>query len=163
MSQLTATNMPGRNGPALAATREGFARIQFVDWLKENFPDLARAAISHAENGSVLTNGLGQMGPPAPSGGSFWQKLAAGATALGTTYLALKNQREALRINLERAKQGQPPIDMGAAAPVIKTQVDIDPALARRLVSDAGAGLNRTLLMVGGLALAAMLFMGRKK
>ena len=85
------------------------ARIQFVSWLQEAHPALAAAAIEAAENSSI--NGLGQMGPPAPAklaGGSFWEKLTSGAIALGGTYLTLKAQRDAMKLNLARAEQGLP-------------------------------------------------------
>ena len=82
--------------------------------------------------------------------------------ALGTTYLSLQAQRDTMKINIARAEQGLPPIDPGAAAPVIRTQVDIDPGLARDLASNIGSGLNRGLLVMGAVVLVAVLFMGRK-
>lgn len=141
------------------------ARIAFVSWLQNAHPALAAAAIEAAENSSIsgnATNGLGQyeMGPPAPeiSGGSFWEKLTTGAIALGGTYLTLKAQRDAMKINLARAEQGLPPIDPALAAPTIRTVVDIDPNLARNLASNIGSGLNRTLLFAGAAILAFFLF-----
>ena len=135
------------------------ARIQFMAWVQQNFPALAAAAIEAAENNSV--SGLGQMGPPAPEqlGGSFWEKLTSGALALGGTYLTLRAQRDAMKLNLARAEQGLPPIDPGLSAPTIRTVIDIDPNLARNLASNIGSGLNRTLLFVGAAILAFFLFM----
>jgi len=92
---------------------------------------------------------------------SFWSKFAEGALAAGTTYLTLKNQRDAMKINLERAQIGQPPIDMATSAPVIRTVVEVEPATARALASDVGAGINKTMLVVGGVALVAMFFLMR--
>jgi len=138
------------------------ARIQFVDWLQKAHPALAAAAIEAAENSSI--NGLGQMGPPAPAnglGGSFWEKITSGALALGGTYLTLKAQRDAMKINIARAEQGLPPIDPALAAPTIRTQVDIDPALAEKLMSNVGSGLNRTLLIAGAGILALVFFLNR--
>ena len=94
---------------------------------------------------------------------SWWQKLTSGALALGTTYLALKNQRDAMKMNLARAEQGLPPLDVAATAPVIRTQVEIDPALAAKIGGSIGSGLNTTMLMVGAGVLLLVLFMGRKK
>ena len=135
------------------------ARIQFVDWLQNAHPALAAAAIEAAENGSInsnATNGLGQI-----EGGSFWEKLSSGALALGGTYLTLRAQRDAMKLNIARAEQGLPPIDPALAAPTIRTQVDIDPALAQKLMSNVGSGLNRTLLFAGAAVLALVLFMNR--
>ena len=134
------------------------ARVQFAQWLKDNHPALFARAIAIAENS---TNGLGQMGPPAPSGGSFWDKFQKAALGLGTTYLALKNQRDAKKINIERAKAGQPPIDVATSAPVIRTVVDMSPELTNRLVSSVGGALQMPLIL-GGLAVVALLFFMRK-
>lgn len=125
------------------------ARIQFMAWVQDSFPALAAAAIDYAD-----TPGAAGLGAEH----SFWSKLTSGLTSLGTTYLALDNQRKALKINLERAKTGQPPIDMASTAPVIRTQVEIDPALASKLASGIGGGINTTMLLVGAAALAFFFF-----
>jgi hypothetical protein len=131
------------------------ARIAFLSWLQQNHPALASAAIDYADSPNNNMSGLGEE--------SWWQKLAAGATALGTTYLALKNQRDTMKLNIARAEQGLPPLDVAATAPVIRTQVEIDPALARKIGGGIGAGLNTTMLMVGAGILLVVLLMGRKK
>lgn len=125
------------------------SRVQFADWLKETHPQIFEAAIKKASAGSLGTTDT------VPTK-SFWQKFSDAATGLGTTYLALRNQKEAMKINLARAQNGQPPIDVASSAPVVRTQVDIDPRLARQLVSTAGEGLNKTL-MYAGLGLVAFL------
>ncbi len=93
---------------------------------------------------------------------SFWQKFTEGALAVGTSYLTLKNQKEILELNIERAKLGQPPIDAATSAPVIRTQVGIDPQTAEALASNVGSSINRGMLMVGGIALLVLFFMMRK-
>lgn len=148
------------------------ARIQFVLWLKETHPALAAAAIDAAGNRSV-NNGLGQFSfsdavsstaeKAADTGGSMWEKITSGALALGGTYLALKAQRDAMKINIARAEQGLPPIDAAAVAPVVRVQTDIDPQLAADLASNIGSKMNQGLLVIGGLALVAMLMMGGRK
>lgn len=124
------------------------ARIQFANWLKENHPNIFNAAIKKA--------GAGELGADEPATKSFWQKFTDAATGLGTTYLALRNQKEAMKINLARAQAGQPPIDVASSAPVVRTQVDLSPQLQSRLISTAGEGLNKTLLY-GGLAFLGFL------
>lgn len=130
------------------------ARIAFVDWLQKTHPQLAQAAIAHAD-APGLNSGLGAET-------SWWQKLASGAAALGTTYLALKNQRDAMKINLARAEQGLEPIDAAMSAPVVRTQVDIDPAIAQKIAGSIGGGINTGMLAIAGLGLIALLFLMKK-
>lgn len=129
------------------------SRIDFAQWLKNTHPDIFRRAVTVAENSTATLEGLGEEPKE-----SFWSKFTKAAAGLGTTYLALKNQRDVMKINLERAQQGQPPIDAATSAPVVRTQVDMSPELTNRLVSTAGAGINRTLLLAGAAILAFMLF-----
>ena len=140
------------------------ARIQFADWMNRTYPDLWNAAIRAAENESgnaAQLSGLGLTVPEAPTQ-SFWEKVGGALTGLGTTYLTLKNQRDAMEINLARAQQGLPPIDAASSAPVIRTQVDIDPALATKLASNLGSAVTRNMMIIGAVALIA-LFMMKKK
>lgn len=131
------------------------ARIQFADWLQRTHPGIFRKAIEVASNASETLAGLGQEPEK-----SFWQKFTEAAAGLGTTYLTLKNQRDAMKINLERARAGQPPIDIATTAPVIRTQVDVSPELQQRLISTAGEGLNKILLW-GGIALVGFMVFKR--
>lgn len=123
------------------------ARIHFADWLKATHPGIFERAVAAAEQSTQTLEGLGEE--PAKS---FWEKFTETAVALGTTYLTLKNQRDAMKINLERARTGQPPIDIATTAPVIRTQVDVSPELQDRLISTAGEGINK-ILLYGGIAL----------
>jgi hypothetical protein len=132
------------------------SQVEFAQWLKNNHPALFERAISIASNSTNALNGLG-----AENGESFWSKFTTAALGLGTTYLALKNQRDAMKLNLERAKTGLPPIDMATSAPVVRTQIDMSPELTSRLVSNVGGALQ-TPLILAGVALVALLFFMRK-
>lgn len=128
---------------------QAHARIEFAQWLKETNPALFNRAVQIAEQG----NGLGDTEKT-----SFWSRFSTAAMGLGTTYLALKNQRDAMKINLTRAQQGQPPIDIATTAPVVRTQVDLSPELQRNLISNAGEGLSRTALYAGVAFVAYLAF-----
>ena len=121
------------------------ARLQFADWLKTNHPEIFRKAVAIAENSTATLESLGEQDIKP----SFWSKFTTAAIGLGTTYLSLKNQRDAMKINLERAKSGMPPIDMATSAPVVRTQVDLSPELTGRLLSTAGEGISKTMLYAG--------------
>jgi len=129
------------------------SRIEFAQWLKNTHPQIFNRAVAVAENQTATLEGLGEEPKE-----SFWSKFTKAAAGLGTTYLALKNQRDVMKLNLERAQQGQPPIDAATSAPVVRTQVDMSPELTNRLVSTAGAGINRTLLLAGAAIAAFMIF-----
>ena len=149
-------------------------RVQFANWLSKKFPQVYADAAAKAEQrknellakAAGVTGGgqLGQfdlVGPPAPTTAdkSIWEKFLDGAITAGTAYLTLQQQKELLQMNIERAKQGLAPIDPSIAAPIVKTQVDIDPQLAKDLTSNIGAGISKTLLIVGGAVIALLLFM----
>lgn len=133
------------------------ARVQFADWLKMTHPAIFAKAVAIAENSANTLASLGEEPTE-----SFWSKFTTAAMGLGTTYLALRNQKEAMKINLARAQAGQPPIDMATSAPVIRTQVDVSPELANRLISTAGEGINKTLLFAGAGLLGVLFFMRKK-
>ena len=133
------------------------ARVQFADWLKETHPLIFQRAIEIAANSENALAGLGEEAKE-----SFWSKFQTAALGLGTTYLTLKNQRDAMKINLARAQAGQPPIDMATSAPVVRTQIDISPDLASKLISTAGEGINQTLLIAGAGLLAVLFFMRKR-
>ena len=131
------------------------ARIDFAKWLKSEHPAIFNRAVKVAAESQATLAGLGETE-------SFWSKFTKAAAGLGTTYLALKNQRDAMKINLQRAQAGQPPIDVATSAPVVRTQVDVSPELQRQLTNTAGEGINKTLLLVGA-GVAAFLFLYSKK
>ena len=163
-------------------------RVQFANWLKTEHPQVFDEALQLAQSSAAgqmallraaqagVTEGdqLGQWdlsfldpvtmpdlsAPVAEK--SFWEKFMEGALAGGVTYLTLKNQRDAMKINLDRAQAGLPPIDVATSAPVIKTVVDIEPTLARDLASNIGAGINRNMLIIGAVGLVVLFFMMRK-
>lgn len=134
------------------------ARMQFLTWVKDNFPDLYNVAIEKAnvsEQAQMLA-GLGQNDQE-----PWYKKVASTLLAAGTTYLALKAQRDAMKINLARAEQGLPPIDTADIAPVIRTQIDLDPEVIEKITGTAGVQVNKMLLFGAAAVVAIMLFMRR--
>lgn len=135
------------------------ARMQFLTWVRTNFPDLYSEAIAQAEGmtENAKLAGLGEDEQP-----SFWQKVAGGLTSLGTTYLTLKNQRDAMKLNLERAQQGLPPVDAGVTAPVVRTEIDLPPDVVNKLTAGAGTQVNKVLLFAAVAAGAVWLMQRRR-
>ncbi len=93
---------------------------------------------------------------------SLWEKIIDGVVTVGTGLVGLKAQEKLLELNIERAKAGLPPLDSVAAAPVIRTQVELDPALARDIVSNVGGTITKNMMLFGGIALVILFFVMRK-
>lgn len=155
MPQITA------NGQAVPIANRGHAaRVQFLDWMKRTNPELYRKVMSKAtgETGmsAYMDNGLGQDTKP-----SLWERITSSISEIGTAYVGYQAQSEMMDINLERARQGLPPLDAASMAPVVRTQVEITPEIAASLKDAGMAGLQRVLLF-GGLALAAVFLFMKK-
>ncbi len=132
------------------------ARLQFLTWARQRFPELYAAAIGVTDNAAP---GLGQV-EATVTGDTWWNKAAGAFTALGTTYLGLKNQRDILKINLERAQRGEPPISSeDLTAPVVQTQVVLPQDTINKLTAGAGTQINKILLFGAAAVLGFMLFM----
>ena len=129
--------------------RELAARLQFVDWLKTNLPSLYQEAMAQAKSGNLKS--LGETP-------TLWERLATSITNLYGTIEGAKIQKEILSVNLDRAKQGLPPVDASTMAPVVKTQVSVTPEMAAEL----RAGTNKAL-MYGGIAAGVVLLLMMSK
>lgn len=131
------------------------AQMQFLTWLDNKHPELYDAVVLkiNRHDDAKKMSGLGEEETE-----SFWSKVTTGLMAVGTSYLTLKNQRDAMKLNLARAEQGLPPVDAGITAPVIRTEIDLPPDVIDKLTSTAGLQINKILLF-GGAALALFFIM----
>ena len=134
------------------------AQAQFLTWLQNTQPEVYGAVVSKI----VADKDSGQLGQAeevkvtvAPDQ-TFWEKVTTGLMAVGTSILAYKSQRDLLKLNLARAEAGLPPLDAGAVAPVIRTEISLPPEMISELTKGAGLQFNKVLLW-GGAALAAFL------
>ena len=139
--------------------RQNRARMQFLTWLQDKHPQLYNAVMEKMERAErqQQLSGLGQT----ENGESWWQKLSGGLLAVGSTYLSLKNQRDAMKLNLARAEQGLPPVDPGITAPVIRTEIDLPPDVVEKITGTAGTQVNKMLLFGAAAIVGIMLFMQR--
>ena len=131
------------------------AQILALSEIKRNHPALFEAAVratkKQRSKGDML-KGLGETETK-----SLWDRLSENIVKLGGAYLTIKNQKDMVDLNIERARQGLPPLDIGSTAPVVRTQVDLPPGMVNQLTSEAGMGLNKILLFGGAAILAVML------
>lgn len=136
-------------------------RAAFVGWLRRTFPQLADKA---AKLVNLPTPGGAQLGAETTSQPSTWEKLFDTISTLGQSVLTYRTQKELLDMQLDRARQGLPPLDSSQYAPTVR--VTTDPATIQTALSTAGAGISSTLrpLLVPGLiAVGAWLLLGKKK
>ena len=145
----------------MTPTEKNRAQLQFLTWVRNRYPELYAAAIAKAEGNKNAQLGLVAPETEVPTE-SFWSKVGGALTGLGTTYLTLKNQRDAMKLNLARAEQGLPPVDAGVTAPVVRTEIDLPPDVVSKMTQSAGMQVNKMLLFGGAAIIAIMLFMNRK-
>lgn len=132
------------------------SEIAFAEWLRRRHPRIYQRAVAYAD---APTGGRGLAGLGEEEDEGWWSKLLKGAAALGSTYLALKNQRDQLELNIERARAGQPPVDV-AGNPVLTTEVQVSPEVVEKITQSAGRNVNKVLLF-GGLGLLGVLLLMR--
>lgn len=136
------------------------SKLQFLTWLKNRHPEVYESAILKADSSTLgeAQDTSNQNDTP------WWQKAVTGVIAAGSTYLNLKAQRDALKMNLQRAEQGLPPVDTSeiTQAPTVRTQVDLPPEIITKVTESAGQNVNKMLMVGGGIALLAILVMSKK-
>ncbi len=142
----------------MATAQVNRARMQFLTWVRNEFPDLFNVAVERANvsEQAQMLEGLGQDDQV-----PWYKKVASTLLAAGTTYLALRAQRDAMKINIARAEQGLPPIDTAGLAPVIRTQIELEPEIIDKITGSAGVQVNKMLLFGAAAVVAIMLFMRR--
>ena len=135
------------------------AQILTLSEIKRNHPALFAAALraTKREKDMKKLAGLGETEKP-----SLWDRLSENLVKMGSAYLSIKNQKDLMELNLERAQQGLPPLDAGSTAPVIKTQVELPPGMVSQIRDEASLSLNKILLF-GAAAIAAVFLIKRMK
>lgn len=149
--------------------------LQFATMLRTKHPKLYRAAVLHAnETGiksvrqphplaiqnTVPSIGIAGLADSDTDKSGWMDKFVGFVAGAGSTYLGLKNQRDILKLNIARAKQGLPPIDAGSMGPVISTQVQLPPDVVDKITASAGLNINK-ILIFGALGLGAYLLMNK--
>lgn len=132
------------------------ARAAFITWLRNTNPEAYASAMRQATSPQTL----GATDPATASTGFDWKKFVEAATAATTAVFQTRAQKDMLKINIERAKAGLPPMDTSFAAPVIRTQFDVTPEIAQSLQQSAQAGMMNIALF-GGAALVAFMLLRR--
>lgn len=80
-------------------------------------------------------------------------KLIGAATTIAPAYLQFQQQKEILDMQLERAKQGLPPLETAYMAPTVRVQTELGPEAQRAAREGITAGLGTLafpLILVAG-------------
>lgn len=124
-----------------AGTRR--SRQQFINWLRNKHPGLYAKAIQRVGTPPTGVAGLGQD----ETEQTWWQKFASTIGNLSQQALAYKTQKDLLDVQLARAQEGQPPLDMTAYQP--RVLVSADPEAVQAAAGTVGKWLLPIALGVG--------------
>lgn len=139
------------------------SNIQFAQWLQKNDPFLFEVALRTAElkkQRRAEVNGLFDF-----VGDINWADIGSSVvdtvTKVAPAVVQYKSQAAALKLNMQRAKQGLPPVDTTAYQPTVKIAAQITPEneaainrIASQAVSDTGDKLKQYIpYALGGVGL----------
>lgn len=124
------------------------AMRQYLNWLNRNEPELY-AAVYRA----MADRGPG-LGAPEPQTltqdeGTWVDDLTGFITDLAPVYVATEQQKQLNKLNLERARMGQAPLDASQAS-TISTQVGLSPQTQQTMLLGAG------ILTIGAITAVAL-------
>lgn len=91
---------------------------KYIAWLNRNFPRVAAAAVREIERDAMM----GTVGDF-----SFIEKLTEAVEKIGPALVNVKAQRDLLKVQTERARQGLEPLDASQLSPTMK--VEVEPSL----------------------------------
>jgi hypothetical protein len=133
-------------------TRRALTRYRqnFIKWLQNWAPEIYAASKAKADTVEQTEGTLGQLS-------GWWETFQDSVADLGGKYLQYRTQKEILDAQLERMKQGLPPLQTSEYAPTVI--VKPDPGTTAEITGAIGAGLGRMLpfIAIGGVALLLMM------
>lgn len=128
-------------------------RRQFVNWLQRWAPQLYADAKKHADVAQAREGTLDGLA-------GWWESFNDFASNVGGKYLQFRTQKDILDAQMERMRQGLPPLQTGEYAPTFA--VKPDPETTAEITGAIGAGFAKVLpWAAAGLGLFFLL--GRKK
>lgn len=143
---------------------------EVLDWLAKFSPEVhtmvmerltAQGAAEPPANGLEGLSQTTATATEAPKK-AWWETALSTVGDVAGQYFAIDAQRQMTKVNVERAKQGQPPIPTEYTAPTIRHVVDM-PVEYKEEARRLGVGMQNALIWggVGVAALLLFLFMGQ--
>lgn len=106
---------------------------QFVKWLSKEYPAMSEQLKNRIDGDLALAASDATQKPT-----GIWDSIVGGIKDLAPQYLQFKNQKKIMEMQLKRAKQGLPPLNVEQLAPTVRVQAGLSPDL-KRLVLPAMA------------------------
>lgn len=140
-------------------------RILFLRWARQTFPEAYQEAVTQALNAT-------QPGTPATLSGlwesitSAFERVTTALPNLAQTYVTAKAQIDWLKLNAERAKKGEPPLDPVTGLPlqpqgVIAPPVNSQAAKIETQIATSAQGVPPWAWIAGAGVVAFLVLRGR--
>jgi hypothetical protein len=138
-----------------------------VEWVRDNFPQTYQEAMLMSSD--TYNAGLNAMPSfmtpypytpvvkPAVPEKSWFTSFTQSIQKIAPALVQYKTQKDILKLQLDRAKKGLPPLDTSALAPTIRVQPELSP----EMYSDLKKYVLPVSIGIGALLVAVM--MSRKK
>lgn len=137
------------------------ARKMFLQWLQRNDPFLYKTARRVAVMRKQNLSGMGEF-----KWGEFFQSATDTIKNALPTYLQTKQQKEIMDIQMERARQGLPPLETTQYTSPITISPQISPdteaAMNRIALNTVQGGLGKLLPWIIGGGLLFTIFLSKK-
>ena len=135
--------MSENNVVNLNSPRQDKAAQDLLNWLEAQYPGSKQKVIA-----LIGAPGMGQVDVSAGDA-PWYSKVIDAAGQVATTYFQSKIQKETTDLQIERARQGLPPLDLSlyGAAPVT-TQVDIKMSPQTKMMIWAGVAVVAAIFLV---------------
>ncbi len=105
------------------------AQQQFIAWFRQNYPAMSEQVQNRVDNDQSLAASDTTQKPE-----SIWGSIVSGIKDLAPAYLQFKNQKKIMAMQLARAKQGLPPLNVEQLAPTVRVQAGLSPDIKRMIL-----------------------------
>lgn len=127
------------------------SRAAFLSYMARQRPELIAAAMKRASARKIGLSAVTEVGTGATldvTEPGYFDKVLAALKEIAPAYAQYQMARDLYSLNMERAKQGLPPIDASAVSPQINVGLSPD---------------VKTLLILGGVGLTIMMLAARRR
>lgn len=138
------------------------AKTQFVNWVRKNDPFLYAVAKKRAE--LVKSDELNGIDI-----GGFFNNLVDTVKSIAPTVITYQGQKKILDVQIQRARNGLPPLDSSQYTPTVKVEAQLTPEneraaqrIAINTVKESAQGMQKYMLIGIAGVLAYVLLKGRR-